>query len=388
GKGLPLAVCGSSEDRHGVVLARSQEARVLGVKTGEVIWKAKQKCPKLLVVPPHYDEYLKHSRLARKIYYSYTNQVEPFGLDECWLDVSGSVHLFGDGESIANELKERMKRELGLTISVGVSYNKIFAKMGSDLKKPDAVTVIPKERFKEIVWPQEIDKMLGIGKATKRKLNTFGIRTLGDLACSDPGFLKAQLGINGMSLWQFANGIDDSPVMDAKDKAPVKSIGHGTTCTSDLVKNEEVRWVFQELSLGVSKRLQENEIEAEGVQITVKDNRLHSRQFQCPLPCTTSSSIILTQAASTLFEKRYDWSHPVRALTIRAINLVQKGTPVQLDIFHDYAEQKKKETIDETIYKIREKYGEKSVSFASLLGDIKVSVKTNEVVTFPNSLTK
>ncbi len=322
-KGLPIAVCGSVENRHGIVLAKSQEAKIMGVKTGEVIWQAKQKCPGLLTVPPHYEEYLKHSSLARSIYYDYTNQVESFGLDECWLDVTGSVHLFGSGREIADKLRLRIKKELGITVSVGVSFNKIFAKLGSDIKKPDAVTEINKDNFKDVVWKLPVEEMIGIGKATKRKLNQIGIYNLGELAGSDPQLLKGCLGINGYYLWQYANGRDDSNVADRDSHTEVKTIGRGITCREDLLNNEEVRCVFQELAFDVSKSLREYNFKARGVQITIRDNDLYSRQYQCSLDMATQSSIHLTEKVMDLFKKRYEWYLPIRSLTIRAINLEQ-----------------------------------------------------------------
>jgi DNA polymerase-4 len=280
-EGKPLAVCGSQEDRHGIVLAKSQEAKALGIKTGEVIWQAKQKCPNLLIVPPHYEEYLKYSRLAQQIYYSYSNQVESFGLDECWIDVSGS-ELFGDGKTIADDIRSRMKKELGITVSIGVSFNKVFAKLGSNMKKPDATTVIPKEDFREIVWKLPASEMIGIGRATTIKLQRCGIHTLGDLAKTSPDFLKRLLGINGVALWNYANGRDCSKVSDYHYEAPIKTIGHGITCREDLLNEFEVKRIFQELSQDVSRRLIDNDFLATGVQITIRDNELYSKQYQMP----------------------------------------------------------------------------------------------------------
>lgn len=385
-KGLPLAVCGSEKERHGIVLAKSQEAKILGVKTGEAIWQAKEKCPDLLVVPPHYEEYLRHSRMAREIYYEYTNQVEPFGIDECWLDVTGSTHLFGSGEIIANILRERIKKELGITISVGVSFNKVFAKLGSDLKKPDAVTKISKEKFKDIVWKLQVEEMIGIGRATKRKLNGIGIYTLGQLAQSESRHLRSLLGINGYYLWQYANGLDDSPVLD-RDAAPeVKTIGRGITCTDDLSENREVRNVFQELAFDVSKSLRRYEFQATGVQITIRDNQLLSRQFQGPLKRNTQSSVLLTEKAMEIFESRYDWHKPIRSLTIRAINLIHKNRSHQIDFFSDYEDYQRKEKIDTVLCEIRGKYGKKKATFASLIGNIKMPIDRTDIVTLPNGL--
>lgn len=385
-KGRPLAVCGSQEDRHGIVLAKSQEAKILGIKTGEVIWQAKQKCPDLLIVPPHYEEYLKYSKLARKIYYDYTNQVEPFGIDECWLDVSGSVHLFGKGETIAYEIKERIKKELGITVSIGVSFNKIFAKLGSDMKKPDAVTVIPRERFKEILWPLKASEMLGVGPATMRKLERYGITTLGQLAKINPKFLKMLFGVNGLALWRYVHGLDDSRVMDAHYKAPIKSIGHGITCKEDLVNDSEVFRVFLELSQDVSARLRDSELEATGVQITVRNEQLSFYQYQKQLRFPTQRSGKLAETAISLFKSRYPWEAHIRSLTIRAINLVKEGTPYQVDLFHDYEKEKKGDCLDKSIYELRKRFGKNCITFASLIGDIKMPKDRTEVVTLPGAM--
>lgn len=382
-KGLPLAVCGSKEDRHGIVLAKSQEAKILGVKTGEAIWEAQIKCPDLVIVPPNYDEYLKHSRMARKIYYEYTNQVEPFGIDECWLDVSGSIHLFGSGKDIAEELRKRIKKELGITISVGVSFNKIFAKLGSDLKKPDAVTEIPKDRFKEIVWNLNAEELMGVGRATKAKLNKLMIFTIGDLAKADPKLLKLKLGINGTYLWRYANGIDESRVEDLGYIPPVKSIGRGITCVADLENNEEVFRVLKELTLGVSKSLRENNLLASGIQISIKNNDLFTKQYQKQIPYKTLSSIILTEEAYDLFLVSYTWDKPIRALTIRAINLMSRDNGNQINLFEDYNVFRKKEKADDAFFKIRDRFGRNSITFGGLMGNIKMPEDRNEIVTLP-----
>ena len=225
-RGKAIAVCGSTENRHGIVLAKSREAKALGIKTGEVIWQAKNKCPDLIIVPPHYDEYLKYSKAIRKIYYSYTNLVEPFGIDEAWLDVTNSLHLFGSGRAIADDIRYRAKKELGITVSIGISFNKVFAKMGSDMKKYDAVTEIPKDRFKEILWQKNVEDILGVGRATKKKLNDMGIFNLGQLAAADPEVLRKKLGVWGVYLHDNANGFDESPVADRDFKDVIKSIGH------------------------------------------------------------------------------------------------------------------------------------------------------------------
>lgn len=387
-KDLPIAVCGSVENRHGIVLAKSQEAKVMGVKTGEAIWQAKQKCHGLLIVPPHYEEYLIHSRLARKIYYEYTNQIEAFGLDECWLDVTGSKDLFGGGRQIAEMIRERIKKELGITVSIGISFNKIFAKLGSDMKKPDAITEIPKGNFKSIVWKLPVEEMIGIGRATKKRLNQIGIYTLGELARTDPDLLKGLLGINGYYLWEHANGKDYRDVADRDAETEVKSIGRGITCREDLLKDEEVLCIFQELAFDVSKSLRENSFQAGGIQITIRDNKLYSRQYQCTLDMATQSSINLTKKAMELFKKRYNWEFPIRSLTIRAINLEKFGTSSQIDMFSDYKKYLKIEKLDTTIYEIKRRFGKDKLTFANLIRDIKMPKDRTDIVTLPNSMVR
>ena len=382
-KGVPLAVCGRREDRHGIVLAKSQEAKVLGVKTGEAIWEAQLKCPDLLIVPPNYDEYLKHSRWARDIYYDYSNQVEPYGIDECWLDVSGSLHLFGKGRDIAEEIRSRIKKELGITVSIGVSFNKIFAKLGSDMKKPDAVTEIAREDFKEKIWNLPVEELLGVGKASKKKLNRLMIFTIGDLARGDPDLIRMKLGINGVYLWNYANGRDYSSVTDRDYRDPVKSVGRGITTTEDLENNLEVYRVFRELSFGVSKALRSYGYLAGGIQISVKNNNLLSKQYQRQISYPSLSSTILAEEAYDLFLEKYSWESPIRALTIRAINLIGEKNGSQLSFYEDYSKLIKREKVDDAFFKIRERFGDYSISYAGLMGDIKMPKERNEIVTLP-----
>ena len=201
-RGHPVAVGGDVENRHGIILAKNYETKKYGIQTGEALWQARQKCKDLIIVPPHYEQYLKYSKLARDVYADYTDQIEPYGMDECWLDVTGSVGIMGSGEKIANEIRERMKFELGLSISAGVSYNKIFAKLGSDMKKPDATTLIPKETFREKIWDLPASDMLGVGRATEKVLSSYGIRTIGQLANTPPELLKHRLGKCGVMIIQ------------------------------------------------------------------------------------------------------------------------------------------------------------------------------------------
>ena len=264
-RGKAVAVCGATEERHGIVLAKSDLAKKAGVKTGMVNWEARQLCKDLIMVPPHYDQYLKYSKLTQSIYQRYTDLIEPFGMDECWLDVTG-CGVYGNGMEIAEKIRRSCREELGLTVSIGVSYNKIFAKLGSDLKKPDAITEIRRDTYQEQIWPLDCSEMIYCGRATTAKLAKYGIHTIGDVAQTDPMFLKRLLGVNGLSLWRYANGTDQSRVMHRDFVSPVKSIGHGITCTADLENDEEVWKVILELSQDVGHRLRVHELSARGVQ--------------------------------------------------------------------------------------------------------------------------
>lgn len=380
--GKRLVVCGSVEDRHSIVLAKSYEAKAFGVKTGDSLYEAKMKCPNLVAVKPHYDEYLKFSKMAHKIYYSYTNQVEPFGLDECWLDVTGSKNLFGTGKDIAYQIKERIKKELGITVSVGVSYNKIFAKLGSDLKKPDAITEIRKDNFKDIVWKLDTDKIIGIGQKTKRKLMYMNIFTLGELANADVGFLKRKLGIRGLYLWQYANGYDASEVSDYYACEKIKSISRGVTTKADLNSYDEVKKVFEELAIDVSKKLLEEDLKAGGVRIAIRDRNLETLSFQKVFPETSISALRLCDMALELFKARYDFKEGIRSLTISAINLTKNMHTEQLTLFGT-KKVFKDDRLEKVFYEIREKFGKDKIGYLGLKLNNKMPEKPS-VVTLPN----
>ena len=378
-----IAVCGSTEDRHGIVLAKSEKAKKAGIKTGMVNWEARQKCPGLIMVPPQYEQYLKYSKLTREIYQRYTDQIEPYGMDECWLDVTASLGVCGSALSIAEEIRRTTREELGLTVSIGVSYNKIFAKLGSDMKKPDAITVINRCDYHEKVWPLPVSDLFYVGQATDKKLARYGIRTIGELARAPRDFLKSALGKNGEMLSFFPNGEDQSRVMKNDFHSPVKSIGHGTTCTSDLETNDEVWKVMLHLAQDISHRLRAHDMKANGVQITVKDNTLSYRQYQMQLPIATQSPMEIASAARRLFENNYDWHTFVRAVTVRTINLEPKFMPQQLMLFDDAARRARLEELDDTIEIIRGRFGKWSIYSAALLGNMKTSGDSSHEVIMP-----
>lgn len=381
-KGKPVAVCGATEERHGIVLAKSDLAKKAGVKTGMVNWEAKQLCPNLILVPPQYDQYLYYSKMAHSIYEKYTPLVEPFGMDECWLDVTDSSH-FGSGKQIAEQIRQTCREELGLTVSIGVSFNKIFAKLGSDLKKPDAVTEITQHNFKEKVWPLDASELIYVGRATEKKLARYGIHTVGELATVPPDILKQWFGIRGIDLWRYANGTDNSRVMHKDFVSPVKSIGHGITCTADLESNDEVFRVMLELAQDVGHRLRIHNLEAQGVQVYVRGNDLLGAQFQCKLPFRTQLPSEIAAAGFNLFASRYKWGVNVRAVCIRAINLCSKYDPDQLNCFIDTARRDKRIQLEDTVEELRSRFGKQSITYATLLHNLKMPDDGRDAVKMP-----
>jgi len=385
-RGKAVAVCGSTEERHGIVLAKSEKAKMAGVKTGQANWEARRACPGLIVVPPQYDQYCKYSRLLRDIYLRYTELVEPYGMDECWLDVTGCRKLHGSGEMIAEEIRQTVKEELGLTVSIGISFNKIFAKLGSDMKKPDAVTVLDDHNWRTRIWALPVSELLFVGRATTKKLVRRNINTIGDLARLDPEILKGWFGKNGNMLWAFANGLDASRIMHTEFVSPVKSVGHGITCTCDLEETEDVWRVMLELSQDIGHRLRVHGLAAQGVQLFVRDHNLRYEQFQMKVAYPTQSPLEIAQAARILFMRRYRWESAVRAITVRSINLIPQDRPIQLDMFGDAARRMRLEKLDSCIDDIRRRFGNRSVVSASLLGGLPIPGDGRDEVRMPGMM--
>ena len=345
-------------------------------------WEARQLCRDLILVPPQYDQYVKYSKLTRAIYNRYTDLVEPFGMDECWCDVTASG-FYGSPMKIAEEIRKSVREELGLTVSIGVSFNKIFAKLGSDMKKPDAITEITSANYKEKVWPLACSEMIYCGPATTRKLDRYGIHTIGDVACTDPAFLKGLLGVNGLALWQYAAGKDQSRVMPQGYVAPVKTIGHGITCVTDLYNEEEVFRVMLELAQDVGHRLRVHELSAGGVQVWIRGNDLGGCQFQCRLPVKTQLPAEIAEAGFRLFRERYSWETPVRAVCIRATGLLPQTVPDQFSFFDDPLRRVKKEKTQDAVEDIRSRFGKRAITYATLLTDLKMPDDGRDKVKMP-----
>lgn len=338
-KDIPMAVGGDKERRHGIVLAKNMLAKAKGVKTAEALWEAERKCPGIKFVPPHFERYAKYSRLAKEIYMQYTDMVESFGLDECWLDVTGSRRLFGSGREIAEEIRARVKDELGLTVSIGVSFNKIFAKLGSDYKKPDAVTAFTRENFKELVWPLPAADLLFVGKSTQEALRKYGIYTIGDAAKADRKLLKRLFGKAGEQLSMYANGEDRSPVRRVNEHEEVKSIGNSTTAVHDLKDDGEIRAELYMLSESVAQRLREKGLCGYNVQLSVRKYNLETYQRQKMLDTAVADSKSIFDAAYGLFRAHHT-GESIRSIGVRVSSLVPLGMS-QCSLFEDAARGKR-----------------------------------------------
>ena len=357
----PVAVCGDPESRHGIILAKNEPAKKFGIKTAETIWQAQRKCPDLVLLRAHHDKYRYYSKLVNEIYEQHTDLVEPFGIDESWLDVTGSMHLFGgSGKAVADKLRREIRETLGLTISVGVSFNKIFAKLGSDYKKPDATTVITRENFRDIVWPLPVTDLLFVGRSSAQTLAKFGVHTIGELAHFDRDALTGLLGKQGEQLWQYANGLEHSPVAPAGTYVPPKSVGNGETFPHDLVGFDQMREGLHPLAEQVAMRLRKHQMKCTGLQLTIRDPHFRDICRQRPLNAPTCTSLELLRAAMELLTDCWNENAPVRALTLTAISLVPEGQAAeQFDLFDSAAPQRraKRETLERTVDQLRAKYG-------------------------------
>ena len=366
---VPVAVCGDPESRHGIVLAKNEAAKQLGVKTAETIWQARQKAPHLITLPPHHGLYREYSRKVNAIYGQYTDLVEPFGIDESWLDITGSMHLFGgDGKSIADQLRERLREELGLTISVGVSFNKIFAKLGSDYKKPDATTVIDRGNWQAIVWPLPVGDLLGVGRSTQKLLRQYGVETIGQLAAFPRQTLETLLGKHGTQLHDYANGLENSPVRPQHEAEPVKSVGNGTTFPRNLTRWEEVRSGLAVLSDSVAGRLRRQGLYCGGVALTIRNAQFRQFSRQVRLDAPTHLQKDIYQTALALARQSWHAPDPIRALTVTALYLTDSADSFQqLDLLDGAAAQReeKQERLEQAMDAIRGKYGKGAISFGN-----------------------
>lgn len=361
-KNVPMAVCGSESDRHGIVLAKNEIAKSYGIKTAETVYSAKKKCPSLVVAEPHYDKYVEFSHRVNEIYARYTDMIEPFGIDESWLDVTASQKIFGSGEEIAERIRSDVKKEMAITVSIGVSFNKIFAKLGSDYKKPDAITVINEQNFKQIVFPLPVADLMFVGKKTETALHAMGIRTIGDLAATSREMLELRLGKNGAMLHAYANGYDQSPVCAVDSDA--KSISNGFTFRHDLVGRDECRIGIDYLSEEIGRKLRQQGMKCTTVSLTLKDPFLRSIQRQRPQDPPTDVAKEIADTAFAILTDSWKDNKPIRMITVCASNLIRSDTvSEQLSLFDEdkSVQHKNNQKREYAIDKIRQKYGNESI---------------------------
>lgn len=360
----PVAVVGNPENRHGIILAANYIAKGYGIKTAEVIWQAKAKCPELVMIQANMERYRKFSRMMRKIFARYSDLVEPFGSDEAWVDVTHSS-VFGTGEEIAKEIMKTVKYELGIGVSIGVSFNKVFAKLGSDYRKPEGITVITRENFRDIVWELPVSSLLYVGRKSADKLNMRGIYTIGQLAQTEESVLKAWLGKHGTMLYNYANGYDLSEVknIDSDDKR--KSISNSTTTKEDLTNNEDVKVVMSVLCASIGKQMRKEGVKGKNVSVWVKSSSLITCSKQKNLDFYTSSATEILTAGMELFIELYKWKENVRAVGVAVSDLKNDVAGEQIDLFGENEHRIKREKLETAVDMIEKRFGKGSIKTAT-----------------------
>ncbi len=364
----PVAVSGDASARHGIILAKNEAAKRCGVVTAETIYQARRKCPELVLLPPHHALYEKYSKRVNAIYSNYTDLVEPFGIDESWLDITGSCHLFGgDAVKVADALRARVREELGLTLSVGVSFNKVFAKLGSDYRKPDATTLISKENWREIVFPLPVTDLLFVGRAAADVLSQYGVQTIGQLAACRAEMLETLLGKLGLQLHAYANGLDDAPVIGEGEREAVKSVGNGTTYSRDITRLDDARTAITVLADSVAMRLRRHGMYCGGVQLTIRNAQFKNISRQKQLGFTTHLTREIAAAAVELLQSAWRPGEPIRMLTVTAIHLTaEKDAYRQLDLLSEGTQvSERQEKVERAMDAIRSKYGKGSISYGA-----------------------
>ena len=368
-KELPLAVCGDPTLRHGIVLAKNMPAKRKGVITGQAIWQAMQSCPSLRTISPDFEAVLRYSGIVRRIFSRYTNRVQPFGVDEAWLDISDPGIKIADGFRIANHLRHAVREETGLTVSIGVGDNRIFAKLGSDLKKPDGVSVVCAENRRTVLDPLPVSDLLFIGRATTQKLHAIGIYTVGQLAAIDPGALRAIFGKTGLMLSGFARG-DDAASVIAEDAQPkMKSVGNSITAAHDIVSRHDARITLYGLCESVASRMRKHHVIGRVVQLSIRNTTLDWYQRQQQLAFDTDCSFDLFEIAYDLLLANWQEGTPLRSLGISVSRLSPAGMLMQLSFLPEDAARQKRQILEQTVDDIRERYGHFAIQRAIMLYD-------------------
>lgn len=351
----PVVVGGDEDTRHGIVLAKNQVAKKFKIPTGAALWQARQLCPDLVTIPPDYELYERFSReIKSRIFSDYIDLQEAFGSDESWLDITGSAHLFGGGIQVAELIRERVKREMGITVSIGVSWNKIFAKLGSDMKKPDAITIITKDSFKEQVWPLPVEELLYVGPATTRKLHSQGIFTIGQLANEETKYLRSWFGVVGEYLWTYANGYENSPVCQTAPR--IKSVGNSSVIPHDVTTPLEVKRRMHMLAESVGPRMREEGVLAKTINYWICNNDMGYMSRQCTMATPTNLNCDLAECAFDLFRKTYNWQKPIRKIGISGTNLMLTSTPYQISFDQSAEQHAKRERLEAAMDTINERW--------------------------------
>lgn len=382
-RNVPMAVAGDASVRHGIILAKNEPAKKYGIKTAEAIWQAKAKCPELVLVDAHHKKYEFYSKKIRAMYSEYTDKVEPFGLDECWLDMTGIVSDYAEAEETALEIRNRVKEEFKLTCSVGISFNKVFAKLGSDYKKPDATTVFSDENWKEKIWPLPVADLLFVGRHTAEKLLKINVKTIGDLANTDGEFISRYLGKAGEMLWEYANGLDDAPVAESGYKRIPKSVGNSTTTAEDMTSDRQIERTLHMLSERVAERLRKHTLKGTVVQITVRDRDLSIYEKQKIIYKPTDDAKVIYAAARDLFKESYDWKKGVRSIGVRCTKLVRADSGEQLSIFNEVKASERDDRLNKAIDDINRRYGSSVIKSAAEAEVFTKQNKAANIVTDP-----
>ena len=382
-KDVPMAVAGDAKVRHGIILAKNEPAKKYGIKTAEAIWQAQAKCPDLVLVDAHHEKYEFYSKKLREMYSEYTDRVEPFGLDECWLDMTGIVSDYDEAEEIALEIRNRVKEEFKLTCSVGISFNKVFAKLGSDYKKPDATTVFSDTDWQEKIWPLPVSDLLFVGKHTADKLSKINVKTIGDLASADGEFISRYLGKAGVVLWEYANGMDDAPVAESGYKRIPKSVGNSTTTAEDMTSDREIGRTLHMLSESVAGRLRKHGLKGTVVQITVRDRDLGIYEKQGILYRATDDAKDIYKAANDLFKGSYDWNKGVRSIGVRCTKLVRSDSGEQLSLFTEAQRSERDERLNKAIDDLNRRYGTSVIKSAAEADSASKENKADKIVNDP-----
>ena len=382
-RSVPMAVAGDAKVRHGIILAKNEPAKKYGIKTAEAIWQAKAKCPELVLVDAHHKKYEFYSKKLREMYSEYTDKVEPFGLDECWLDMTGIVSDYDEAENIALEIRNRVKEEFKLTCSVGISFNKVFAKLGSDYKKPDATTVFRDDNWQEIIWPMSVSDLLFVGRHTSEKLSKINIKTIGDLARADGEYISRYLGKAGVQLWEYANGLDDAPVAESGFKRIPKSVGNSTTTAEDMTSDRQIERTLHMLSESVAERLRKHALKGTVVQITVRDRDLCIYEKQKIIYKPTDDAREIYAAAKELFKGSYDWNKGVRSIGVRCTKLVESDSGEQLSLFTEVKARERDDRLNKAIDDINSRYGSGVIKSAAEADSASKVIKDAGIVTDP-----